>query len=66
MSDKEKMERLEVMNKGDAANVITRLRHGAQARYKKKTKALLKEWQRVEKELNRRAQEIVKVGPLLS
>lgn len=33
MSDKEKMERLEVMNKGDAANVITRLRHGAQVRF---------------------------------
>jgi len=68
------------MTKGEAANIITRLKHGAQvrnyytsrliliqvhkARYEKKRKEEKKSSQLVEKERRRREREMVQVGPL--
>ncbi|KAL0071869.1 putative ATP-dependent helicase IRC3 [Marasmius tenuissimus] len=53
------------LTKGEAANIITRLKHGAKARHKKKEKAAEKEAKAVEKETKRRAREQVQVGPLV-
>ncbi|KAI0932110.1 hypothetical protein AcW1_000677 [Taiwanofungus camphoratus] len=52
------------MTKGDAANIITRLKHGAQTRYEKKIKEQQKAVDVLAKEKKRRAREDVKVGPL--
>ncbi|THH11226.1 hypothetical protein EW145_g819 [Phellinidium pouzarii] len=52
------------LTKGQAANIITRLKHGAQARYAKKVKTVQKEARRVDKERRRKAREHVAVGPL--
>ncbi|KAJ7596983.1 P-loop containing nucleoside triphosphate hydrolase protein [Mycena floridula] len=54
------------MTKGDAANIITRLKHGAQKRFEQKIKAAKKAEASSSKELLRRAREDVKVGPLSS
>ncbi|KAI9573006.1 P-loop containing nucleoside triphosphate hydrolase protein [Boletus coccyginus] len=54
----------EKLTKGEAANVITRLKHGAQAYYEKKTKEDRKESQLAEKERLRIARSVVRVGPL--
>ncbi|KAH8120198.1 P-loop containing nucleoside triphosphate hydrolase protein [Phellopilus nigrolimitatus] len=56
----------ESLTKGQAANIITRLKHGAQARYAKKVKLALKDAQSADKEKRRRAREHVAVGPLHS
>ena len=56
--------RIDALTKGEAANIITRLRHGAQARYEKKAKDLAKALATAEKERRRRAREDVKVGAL--
>ncbi|KAI5121287.1 hypothetical protein M0805_002330 [Coniferiporia weirii] len=52
------------LTKGQAANIITRLKHGAQAHYAKKIKVMLKEAKLTDKELRRKAREHVAVGPL--
>ncbi|KAF8898798.1 P-loop containing nucleoside triphosphate hydrolase protein [Infundibulicybe gibba] len=52
------------LKKGDAANIITRLKHGAQARYEKKLKASARIANNILKEQHRRAREVVQVGPL--
>ncbi|KAJ7487550.1 P-loop containing nucleoside triphosphate hydrolase protein [Mycena galericulata] len=52
------------MPRGEAANIISRLKHGAQARYEKKVKVALKTARETEKEVLRRSREDVKVGPL--
>ena len=52
------------LTKGEAANIITRLKHGAKARHHKKAKAAEKEAKAAEKEAKRRARERVEVGPL--
>ncbi|KAI0801180.1 P-loop containing nucleoside triphosphate hydrolase protein [Fomes fomentarius] len=52
------------MKKGEAANIITRLKHGAQSRYEKRKKEQAKNVLALEKEKNRRAKENVKVGKL--
>ncbi|KAF9496149.1 P-loop containing nucleoside triphosphate hydrolase protein [Pleurotus eryngii] len=57
-------ERLARMTKGEAANIITRLKHGAQARYDKKVKAAVKAQKVVASEEARRARYEVKVGPM--
>ncbi|OAX44240.1 P-loop containing nucleoside triphosphate hydrolase protein [Rhizopogon vinicolor AM-OR11-026] len=57
-------ETLQNMTKGEAANIITRLKHGAQAHYEKKTKEAKKTSQLAEKERRRRERETVQVGPL--
>ncbi|TFK93509.1 P-loop containing nucleoside triphosphate hydrolase protein [Polyporus arcularius HHB13444] len=57
-------EGLKNMKKGEAANIITRLKHGAQARHEKMRKERLRTVLGVEKEKARRAREVVKVGPL--
>ncbi|KAF4605167.1 hypothetical protein EYR40_003950 [Pleurotus pulmonarius] len=57
-------ERLARMTKGEAANIITRLKHGAQARYDKKVKANAKAQKIVASEEARRARYEVKVGPM--
>ncbi|KAJ7634254.1 P-loop containing nucleoside triphosphate hydrolase protein [Mycena polygramma] len=59
-----KAEKIRTLTKGEAANIITRLKHGAQARYEKKVKVAAKTAQKSEKELLRRAREDVRVGPL--
>ncbi|CAA7258701.1 unnamed protein product [Cyclocybe aegerita] len=55
---------IDSMNKGDAATIITRLRNGSQARYKKTIKLRQKLLAAAEKEERRRAREVVQVGPL--
>ncbi|RPD82473.1 P-loop containing nucleoside triphosphate hydrolase protein [Lentinus tigrinus ALCF2SS1-7] len=57
-------EGLKDLRKGEAANIITRLKHGAQARYEKIKKERLRTVLAVEKEKARKAREVVKVGPL--
>uniref|UniRef100_A0A0W0F5M0 P-loop containing nucleoside triphosphate hydrolase protein n=1 Tax=Moniliophthora roreri TaxID=221103 RepID=A0A0W0F5M0_MONRR len=52
------------LTKGEAANIITRLKHGAKSRYQKKAKAAQIAAKVTEREANRRAREIVRVGPL--
>ncbi|KAI0669814.1 P-loop containing nucleoside triphosphate hydrolase protein [Trametes maxima] len=55
---------LRSLKKGEAANMITRLKHGAQARHEKRQKALAKAALSAEKEMRGRARQHVKVGPL--
>ncbi|KAJ7125631.1 P-loop containing nucleoside triphosphate hydrolase protein [Mycena crocata] len=62
--DESKAERIEALTKGEAANIITRLKHGAQARYEKKVKVAKRTAEKSEKESLRRSREDVKVGPL--
>lgn len=57
-------ERLKNITKGDAAYIITRLRHGAQRRYVKKVVAHRKHEAAQKKEKQRQAREHVRVGPL--
>jgi len=57
-------EKLKNITKGDAAYIITRLRHGAQRRYVKKVVAHRKLEAAQEKEKLRQAREHVRVGPL--
>jgi len=57
-------ETTEKLTKGEAANIITRLKHGAQAYYEKKMKEERKELQLAEKERLRVARSTVRVGPL--
>ncbi|KAJ7038251.1 P-loop containing nucleoside triphosphate hydrolase protein [Mycena alexandri] len=59
-----KAERIATLTKGEAANIITRLKHGAQSRYEKKVKVAMKTAQKTEKESLRRAREDVRVGPI--
>ncbi|KAG1749940.1 P-loop containing nucleoside triphosphate hydrolase protein [Suillus paluster] len=57
---------LQNMTKGQAANIITRLKHGAQAHYEKTTREVKKASQLAEKERRRRERETVQVGPLVN
>ncbi|KAF9076236.1 P-loop containing nucleoside triphosphate hydrolase protein [Rhodocollybia butyracea] len=52
------------LTKGEAANIITRLRNGAKARHEKKVKQAVAKAKATEKERARRAREEVRVGPL--
>ncbi|KAK7059006.1 putative ATP-dependent helicase IRC3 [Paramarasmius palmivorus] len=52
------------LTKGEAANIISRLKHGAKSRHQKKTKAVRAAAREAEKERKRRAREVVEVGPL--
>ncbi|KAL0951262.1 hypothetical protein HGRIS_007976 [Hohenbuehelia grisea] len=63
-SGKSLEERLANLTKGEAANVITRLKHGALRRYNEKMRAEKKKVQIESKERLRRSREVVKVGPL--
>lgn len=56
--------RIRRLTKGEAANIITRIKHGAMNRYENKMKAIRKEEQIQLKELRRQAREVVTVGPL--
>ncbi|KAJ6621692.1 P-loop containing nucleoside triphosphate hydrolase protein [Mycena sp. CBHHK59/15] len=58
--------RIAALTKGDAANIITRLKHGAQSRYDKKIKTAMKTAKESTKEVLRRSREDVRVGPLSS
>lgn len=58
------IQKLETLSKGEAANIITRLRHGAQAYYEKKAKEARKQSLIAEKEDERKKRELVRVGPL--
>ncbi|KAJ7706233.1 P-loop containing nucleoside triphosphate hydrolase protein [Mycena rosella] len=58
--------KIATLTKGEAANIISRLKHGAQARYEKKVKIATRTAQKEEKEFLRRAREDVRVGPLSS
>ncbi|CDO71637.1 hypothetical protein BN946_scf184911.g107 [Trametes cinnabarina] len=55
---------LQNLKKGEAANIITRLKHGAQSRHEKRRKEQERAALVVEKEAKRRAREEVKVGLL--
>jgi len=57
-------EATEKLTKGEAANIITRLKHGARAYYEKKMREHRKESQLAEKERLRIARSTVRVGPL--
>ncbi|KAF8272905.1 P-loop containing nucleoside triphosphate hydrolase protein [Lactarius quietus] len=57
-------ERLKLLTKGEAAHIITRLKHGAQRRYAKKIMVHRKLEIADEKEKQRQARERVCVGPL--
>ncbi|KAI0788480.1 P-loop containing nucleoside triphosphate hydrolase protein [Abortiporus biennis] len=54
------------LTKEEAANIITRLKHGAHSRYQAKSKATKREAEQRAKESRRRAREHVQVGPLPS
>ncbi|KAG1864258.1 P-loop containing nucleoside triphosphate hydrolase protein [Suillus subalutaceus] len=56
---------LQNITKGEAANIITRLKHGAKAYYEKKAREAKKASQLAEKERRRKEREIVQVGPLV-
>lgn len=56
---------LENITKGEAANIITRLKHGAKAHYEKKAREAKKIFQLAEKERRRKERETVQVGPLV-
>ncbi|KAG6856640.1 hypothetical protein H0H87_002230 [Tephrocybe sp. NHM501043] len=58
-------EKISRMTKGQAANIITRLKHGAQKRYENKLKAVTKAVSVSAKERLRKNREVVEVGPLL-
>ncbi|KAK7468850.1 putative ATP-dependent helicase IRC3 [Stygiomarasmius scandens] len=57
-------DQLDNLTKGEAANIITRLKHGAQARYQKKAKTASAAAKIAAKEMLRRSRETVQVGPL--
>ncbi|KAF8846329.1 P-loop containing nucleoside triphosphate hydrolase protein [Paxillus ammoniavirescens] len=57
-------EATEKLTKGEAANIITRLKHGAHSYYEKKARQERKESQVAEKERLRIAREAILVGPL--
>jgi len=57
-------ERLKKLTKGEAANIITRLKHGAQGRYVKKLMVHRKIEIADAKEKQRQDREHVRVGPL--
>ncbi|KAF9044603.1 hypothetical protein BDZ89DRAFT_1155754 [Hymenopellis radicata] len=61
---KRRAERLEKLTKGEAANLIIRLKHGAMAIHRKKAKAAAQLKQLVSKEKERRSRANVSVGPL--
>jgi ATP-dependent helicase IRC3 len=52
------------LTKGEAANIISRLKHGAKKRHEKKVKISSRDAKRDTKESIRRARESVQVGPL--
>ncbi|KAJ3908588.1 P-loop containing nucleoside triphosphate hydrolase protein [Lentinula edodes] len=55
---------LKNITKGEAANIITRLKHGAKRRHDQKVKQASVATKAAEKERARRAQEEVRIGPL--
>ncbi|RDB28788.1 putative mitochondrial ATP-dependent helicase irc3 [Hypsizygus marmoreus] len=58
------IEKISKMTKGEAANIIIRLKHGAKSRFVKKMKAIAKTVAVSNKEQLRQARETVAVGPL--
>ncbi|KAF7793340.1 hypothetical protein EIP86_004452 [Pleurotus ostreatoroseus] len=62
--EQKKLTDIAKLTKGDAANIISRLKHGAQSRHEKKVKTIRKENAKVAKEALRKAREHVAVGPL--
>ncbi|KAJ7293530.1 P-loop containing nucleoside triphosphate hydrolase protein [Mycena rebaudengoi] len=58
--------RIAEMTKGEAANIITRLKHGAQSRYARAMKTAMRSDKASAKEALRRSREDVRIGPLLS
>jgi ATP-dependent helicase IRC3 len=58
--------RIAEMTKGEAANIITRLKHGAQSRYARAMKTAVRSDKASAKEALRRSREDVRIGPLLS
>jgi len=66
MEEEQKTEMLDKLTKGNAADIITRLKHGCLGRFKKKLKEAAKAIDEMTKEQSRRAREEVKVGLLQS
>lgn len=52
------------LTKGEAANLITRFKHGIQAYYEKRLVQAEKAEKAIEKEQRRLNSEVIKVGPL--
>ncbi|KIL70887.1 hypothetical protein M378DRAFT_183448 [Amanita muscaria Koide BX008] len=63
-SEEARTQMIHNLTKGQAGNILTRLKHGAQARFEKKVKENTRILNDLQKEQNRRARETVKVGPL--
>ncbi|KAF8632559.1 hypothetical protein AX15_001769 [Amanita polypyramis BW_CC] len=63
-SEEERMQKIRDLTKGQAANILTRLKHGAQARFEKRLKENTRVLHTMQKERDRVAREVVKVGPL--
>ncbi|KAJ3551331.1 hypothetical protein NM688_g4763 [Phlebia brevispora] len=59
-----KIKNIEKLTKGEAANIIVRIKHGAVSRHVKKLKTVMKANEKVARETQRRAREHVAVGPL--
>ena len=57
---------LDTLTKGQAANIITRLQHGAARNYESKTKEIRKANKAAEKLSKRIEREKVRVGPLIA
>ncbi|KAG6814073.1 hypothetical protein H0H92_003120 [Tricholoma furcatifolium] len=66
LDETSRIEKIGAMTKGQAANIITRLKHGAQKRHEKAVKILAKTASRSAKETVRRNREVVEVGPILA
>lgn len=60
----EQIDKTKELTKGEAANIITRLKHGAQSRFEKKARAAAKTAKVLAKELLLRQREVVQVGDL--
>lgn len=58
------LEKIENMTRGEAYNIIVRLKHGAQSRFEKKMKANSKAAAIASKEEAIRNRHVIKVGPL--
>ncbi|KAF7985333.1 hypothetical protein HWV62_6533 [Athelia sp. TMB] len=64
IGDCDSIQDLTQLTKGQAANIITRLKHGAKKRYEDQLKEAKRVNEKASKEYQRRARETVQVGPL--
>jgi len=65
-TEEARLQKIESLSKGEAADIITRIKHGAQMRFEKKEKRNRKTQTAILNETTHRLREIVRVGPLPS